>query len=52
MDDPRRGLLGAVPGGWLGAGATGRISEVSLRRALGVALLVVGVVFAVEALVS
>jgi hypothetical protein len=43
------GLLGAVPGGWLGAGATGRISEVSLRRALGVALVLVGVVFAVEA---
>ena len=46
------GLLGAVPGGWLGAGATGRISELTLRRALGVALLLVGVVFAVEALVA
>jgi uncharacterized membrane protein YfcA len=46
------GLLGAVPGGWLGAGATGRISELALRRALGVALVVVGVVFAVEALVA
>lgn len=46
------GLLGALPGGWLGAGATGRISEVSLRRALGVALVVVGLVFAVEAAVA
>jgi len=43
------GLAGAIPGGWLGAQATGRISELVLRRALGVALLAVGVVFAAEA---
>jgi uncharacterized protein len=43
------GLAGALPGGWLGAQATGRISEKSLRLALGLVLVVVGVVFAVEA---
>ena len=42
------GLAGAIPGGWLGARATGRFSEVGLRRALGVALLVIAVAFAVE----
>jgi uncharacterized membrane protein YfcA len=42
------GLAGAVPGGWLGARATGRFSELGLRRALGVALLVIAAVFAVE----
>ncbi|HSF60851.1 MAG TPA: sulfite exporter TauE/SafE family protein [Gaiellaceae bacterium] len=44
------GLAGALPGGWLGAQATGRISENSLRLALGVVLVVVGAVFAVQAL--
>jgi uncharacterized membrane protein YfcA len=43
------GLAGALPGGWLGARATGRISENSLRLALGLVLLVVGLVFAAEA---
>jgi uncharacterized membrane protein YfcA len=43
------GLAGALPGGWLGARATGRIDENTLRLALGVVLMVVGVVFAVEA---
>jgi uncharacterized protein len=43
------GLAGALPGGWLGARATGRISENSLRLALGLVLLVVGFVFAAEA---
>jgi uncharacterized membrane protein YfcA len=43
------GLAGALPGGWLGARATGRISENTLRLALGVVLFVVGVVFAVQA---
>jgi uncharacterized protein len=43
------GLAGALPGGWLGARATGRISENSLRLALGLVLLVVALVFAVEA---
>ena len=43
------GLAGALPGGWLGARATGRIDERMLRLFLGVALVVVGAVFAVEA---
>jgi hypothetical protein len=45
------GLAGAVPGGWLGAKATGRFSENALRLALGVVLCVVGLAFAVQALV-
>ena len=45
------GLGGALPGGWLGARATGRISERVLRLALGVVLVIVGVAFAVQALV-
>jgi len=45
------GLAGAIPGGWLGARATGRISENRLRLALGATLLVVGAAFAIEALV-
>jgi uncharacterized membrane protein YfcA len=44
------GLAGAIPGGWLGARATGRISENRLRLALGATLLVVGAAFAIEAL--
>ena len=46
------GLAGAIPGGWLGARATGRFSESALRVALGVALVLVGVVFGVQALRS
>jgi uncharacterized membrane protein YfcA len=46
------GLAGAIPGGWLGAQATGRLSEVALRRALGVALLAIAVVFCVEAAIG
>jgi len=42
------GLAGAIPGGWLGARATGRVSENALRLALGAVLVVVGVVFAVQ----
>jgi uncharacterized protein len=41
------GLVGAIPGGWLGARFTGRLSEGTLRRAIGVALLVIAAVFAV-----
>jgi uncharacterized membrane protein YfcA len=44
------GLAGAIPGGWLGAKATGRFSERGLRRALGIALLAIALLFAVEAL--
>ena len=43
------GLAGAIPGGWLGAHATGRISETALRLALGFVLVVIGVAFAVQA---
>ena len=46
------GLAGAIPGGWLGARATGRLSENTLRLALGVVLVVVGIAFAVQALVG
>ena len=42
------GLAGGLPGAWLGARATGRFSEETLRRAVGVALLVVAGAFAVE----
>jgi hypothetical protein len=44
------GLAGAVPGGWLGARATGRVSEEALRLALGGVLVIVGVAFALQAL--
>jgi uncharacterized protein len=43
------GLSGAIPGGWLGAQASGRISENALRMALGIVLVLVGVAFAVQA---
>jgi hypothetical protein len=43
------GLAGAIPGGWLGARATGRVSENALRLALGVVLVLVGFAFAVQA---
>jgi uncharacterized protein len=46
------GLAGAIPGGWLGARATGRVSENALRIALGVVLVVVAIAFAVQALLS
>jgi uncharacterized protein len=45
------GLVGAIPGGVLGARASGRVPENMLRVALGVVLVVVGVAFAVQALV-
>jgi uncharacterized protein len=40
------GLAGALPGAWLGARATGRLSEELLRRLIGAALLLIGVAFA------
>lgn len=46
------GVAGALPGGWLGARLTGRISEEALRRAIGVALLAIAAAFAVEAAVG
>jgi uncharacterized membrane protein YfcA len=45
------GLAGALPGAWLGARVTGRISELQLRRAIAVALLVISAAFAIEAIV-
>jgi uncharacterized protein len=42
------GLVGALPGGWLGARFTGRLSEGTLRRAIGVALIVIAAAFAVD----
>lgn len=44
------GLAGAIPGGWFGARASGRYSETALRVALGATLVLVGVVFGVQAL--
>jgi uncharacterized protein len=46
------GLAGAIPGGWLGAKLTGVASENTLRLALGVVLVLVGIAFAVEAIVE
>jgi uncharacterized membrane protein YfcA len=43
------GLAGALPGGWLGAKATGRFDERALRLALGAVLVVVGGAFAAQA---
>jgi uncharacterized membrane protein YfcA len=43
------GLAGAIPGGWLGARATGRVDERVLRIALGAVLVLVGAVFAAQA---
>jgi hypothetical protein len=45
------GLAGALPGGWLGARFTGRLSEPALRRAIGAALLVIAAAFSVEVVV-
>ena len=45
------GMAGAIPGGWLGARATGRVPENTLRLALGFVLVLVGLAFAVQALV-
>jgi uncharacterized protein len=43
------GLAGAIPGGWLGARATGRYEENVLRIGLGVVLVLVGLAFALQA---
>jgi uncharacterized membrane protein YfcA len=42
-------VAAALPGAWLGARLTGRLSELALRRAIGAALLAVSVVIAVAA---
>jgi hypothetical protein len=43
------GVAGALPGAWLGARVTGGLSEETLRRLIGVALLAIAVAFAVSA---
>ena len=45
------GLAGALPGAWLGARVTGRISEMNLRRAIGGVLLAIALAFALEAVI-
>jgi uncharacterized membrane protein YfcA len=45
------GAPAAVVGGWFGAKVTGRLSELVLRRALGVALIVIALALAAEAAV-
>jgi uncharacterized membrane protein YfcA len=42
------GVAGALPGAWLGARVTARLSEELLRRAIGIALLAIAVAFALE----
>jgi uncharacterized membrane protein YfcA len=42
------GVAGALPGGWVGARLAGLASEDLLRRAIGAALLAVGLAFAVQ----
>ena len=44
------GLAGAIPGGWLGARATGKLPENVLRLALGAVLVLVGIAFAAQAI--
>ena len=44
------GLAGSIPGGWLGARATGRVPENTLRIALGAVLVIVGIAFALQAM--
>ena len=44
------GLAGALPGAWVGARLTGLLSEETLRRAIGAALLAIAAAFAVSAL--
>ncbi len=46
------GIAGALPGAWLGARVTARLSEEALRRAIGVALIAIAVAFLVEVVVG
>ena len=46
------GLLGAIPGAWLGAHKTGGLSEETLRRLIGAALLAIAVAFVIEAIAA
>ena len=45
------GAPAALVGGWFGAKLTGRLSELVLRRAIGIALIVIAVALAIEAVV-
>jgi uncharacterized protein len=42
------GVAGALPGAWLGARVTGRLSEDALRRAIGIALIAIALAFVLE----
>ena len=46
------GLFGAIPGAWLGAHKTGGLSEETLRRLIGAALLAIAVAFVIEAIAA
>jgi uncharacterized protein len=46
------GIAGALPGAWLGARVTGRLSEEALRRAIGLALIAVAAAFVLELVVG
>jgi uncharacterized membrane protein YfcA len=46
------GLAGALPGAWLGARVTGGLSEEKLRRLIGAALLLIALLFAVQAVLG
>jgi uncharacterized membrane protein YfcA len=46
------GVAGALPGGWFGARLTGRIPEDTLRRLIGLALVVIAVAFVIEAAIG
>ena len=46
------GVAGALPGGWLGAKLTGRLSEETLRRAIGIALIAIAVAFLIEVIIG
>lgn len=43
------GLAGALPGAWLGARVTGGLSEQTLRRLIGAALILIALAFAFQA---
>jgi uncharacterized membrane protein YfcA len=46
------GLAGAIPGAWIGAPIAGAVSEETLRKAIGAAVAVIGVAFAVQAVLG
>jgi uncharacterized membrane protein YfcA len=46
------GIAGALPGGWLGASLTPRLSEDLLRQAIGFSLLAIAVAFGIEVAIA